>query len=114
MYFFNEPAKPFMSFTYYDIAFLILVLIINVYIFRNRKNIKLNRFTKTSIFLLFFILIPYLSNSIETKNIYKKFTIVDGFNLWYLILKYPVWWSIGIVEILFLSKLQVKNQQTNS
>lgn len=113
MYFFNEPAKPFMSFTYYDIAFFILILIINIYIYRNRKNIKINRFTKIFIFLLFFILIPYLSNTIETRNIYKKFTIVDGFNLWYLIFKYPVWWLIGIVEILFLSKIQEK-RFTNS
>ena len=114
MYFFNEPAEPFMSFTYYDITFLILALAINIYIFRNRKNIKINRFTKISIFLLFFILIPYLSNTIEIKNIYKKFTIVDGFNLWYLIFKYPVWWSIGIIEILFLSKLQEKKSITDS
>lgn len=114
MYFFNEPAEPFMSFTYYDIAFLILVLAINTYIFRNRKNIKINRFTKIFIFLLFFILIPYLSNTIETKNIYKKFIIVDGFNLLYLIFKYPVWWSIGILEILFLSKLSAKELTANN
>ncbi|KFE98397.1 hypothetical protein IX39_13215 [Chryseobacterium formosense] len=113
MYFFNEPAKPFMSFTYYDIAFLILIVIINIYIFRNRKSIKINHLTKISTFLLFFILIPYLSNTIETRNIYKKFTIVDGFNLWYLIFKYPVWWSIGVLEILFLSNLQEK-KSTNS
>jgi hypothetical protein len=113
MYFFNEPAEPLMSFTYYDIAFFILVLAINIYIFRNRKDIKVNRFAKISIFLLFFILIPYISNTIETKNIYKKFTIVDGFNLWYLIFKYPVWWSIGILEILFLSKLQEKQSIKN-
>lgn|GEM_PF-1070081 len=114
MYFFNEPAEPFTSFTYYDITFLILVLIINIYIFRSSKNIKINRFMKISIFLLFFILIPYISNTIETKNIYKKFIIVDGFNLWYLIFKYPVWWSIGILEILFLSKLSEKQSAINS
>lgn len=114
MHFFNEPAEPFTSFTYYDITFLILVLIINIYIFRSSKNIKINRFMKIPIFLLFFILIPYMSNTIETKNIYKKFIIVDGFNLWYLIFKYPVWWSIGILEILFLSKLSKKRIATNS
>lgn len=114
MHFFNEPAEPFTSFTYYDITFLILVLIINIYIFRSSKNIKINRFMKIAIFLLFFILIPYISNAIETKNIYKKFIIVDSFNLWYLIFKYPVWWSIGILEILFLSKLSEKQSATNS
>lgn len=108
MYFFNEPAEPFMSFTYYDIAFLSIVVTINIYIFRNRKNIKINRFTKISVFLLFFLLIPYLSNTIETENIYKKFVIVNGFNLWYLIFKYPVWWAIGILEILFLFKFLKK------
>lgn len=113
MHFFNEPAKPLMSFTYYDIAFLILILIINIYIFRNRKVININRFTKISVFLLFFILIPYISNTIETKNIYKKFAIVDSFNLWYLIFKYPAWWFIGVLEILYLSKLQEK-KSTNS
>lgn len=106
MYFFNEPAKPFTSFTYYDIVFFFLILAINIYIFKSKQDIKINRFVKTAVFLLFFIVIPYISNTIETRNIYKKFTIVDSFNLWYLIFKFPVWWTIGILEILYLSKLK--------
>ena len=110
MHFFNEPAEPFTAFTYYDLAFLFIITAINIYIFKKKQNINLNRFVKTTVFVLFFILIPYLSNTIEIRNIYKKFTDIDSFNLWYLIFKYPVWWAIGILEILYLSKLKEKIQ----
>lgn len=108
MYFFNEPAEPFTSFNYYDLSFFFIILVINIYIFKRKSNIRINRFVKIIVFILFFILIPYVSNIIETRNIYKKFTIVDSFNLWYLLFKYPVWWTIGVLEILFLSKIQRK------
>lgn len=110
MYFFNEPAEPFTVFTYYDLTFLFIIIAINIYILKKKQNIKLNRLIKASVLTLFFILIPYLSNTIETKNIYKKFTIVDSFNLWYLLFKYPVWWIIGTLEVLFLFKFQKKSQ----
>lgn len=66
---------------------------------------KLHTVFKVFIFLLFFILIPFISSEIELHNVHEKFKIVDGFNLLYLFLKFPIWWVLGIAEILFLSKL---------
>ena len=103
MHFFNEPAEPFTCFTYYDILFLSVIIIINYFIFT--MKMKLNTVSKVFILLLFFIFIPFISSKIELHNVQEKFKIVDGFNLLYLFLKFPIWWTLGVVEILFLSKL---------
>jgi len=106
MYFFNEPAEPFTCFTYYDILFLSLITVFNYFISTKRIKIRQGAVFKVFIFILFFILIPYISNAIELHNIHDKFEVTDGFNLLYLILKFPVWWALGVFEVLFLISLK--------
>ena len=113
MYFFNEPAEPFTCFTYYDILFLSVIILVNYFVYTKKIRVKLNIVSKVFIFLLFFILTPYISSEIELHNVHEKFKIVDGFNLLYLFLKFPIWWTLGAAEILFLSKLQKRQSPFN-
>lgn len=100
---FQEPAKPFILFNYCDIAILLLVHIL-VFSILKYHLLKYNRIFKSVIVLSFAIIIPVISGEIEASNVHRKFDFVEGFNLVYIFLKYPVWWVIGILNIMLFSK----------
>lgn len=107
----REPAQPFALFTYAD--FLILIVFNCAFFFLfNRKILKINSISKFSIALLFLFIIPLISAKIEVSNVYRKFTIVDGFNLLYIYLKIPIWWLVGLINILLINLYIKKTGQT--
>jgi hypothetical protein len=96
---FREPAMPFVLFTYSDIAiFFIMNFIIIVFI--KAQLINKTFLPKLLLAVLWIIVIPAISSNIEIYNVHNKFENVDGFNLWYVNLKYPVWWFIGLINTL--------------
>lgn len=70
MYFFNDPAKPFTLFTYYDILFLFIIVLLNYVIYY--KNLKINAISKGLIFLVFFIVIPFYIKRNRTSQYQPK------------------------------------------
>lgn len=100
---FQEPAKPFIMFNYCDFAILLLVNIL-VFCILKYNLLKYNRIFKIVILLSFGIIIPVISTEIEAANVHRKFDFVEGFNLVYIFLKYPVWWVIGISNSLLFAK----------
>lgn len=103
---FTEPAKPFTLFSYSDFAMLVIFNIL-LYLFLRWKMIILNKKLKIAFILLFFLVFPFISNKIEINNVYKKFKIVDGFNLLYTLLKIPIWWLIGILNYYAIKKIKI-------
>lgn len=100
----SEPAEPFTLFSYSDFLILILINLLVITLFKIRK-LKINLLFNIVYIITFLFIIPYISNSIELNNVYKKFIIVDGFNLLYIFLKIPIWWIIGIIEYFLLKKV---------
>jgi len=103
---FREPAEPFTFFNYSDFLILIIIYFI-LYVLIKKQLLKLNTIKKI-IIGFFFIVIPMISIKIELNNVYNKFEVVDGFNVLYVILKFPLWWVIGILNV-YLINIKVKN-----
>lgn len=101
--FFSQPAEPFTLFSYPDILILVILNVLFYFVYLKNK-VKLDLLQKICWFLLFGIAIPTISNRIEVYNVYNKFTMVDGFNLWYCFLKIPVWWFVGILNYFLIKK----------
>ncbi|KPE51866.1 hypothetical protein [Chryseobacterium indologenes] len=100
--FFREPAEPFTFFSYSDFLLLISFNLI-LYVLHRKKGFKLN---KVITGILLFIIIPLISCKIELANVHNKFEIVDGFNVLYVFLKFPVWWLIGILNLYLINAYQ--------
>lgn len=103
---FREPAEPFTFFSYSDFLILIIINLI-LYLLLKKQLLKLTRINKIMIGIFFLIIVPLLSTQIELYNVHYKFEIVDSFNLLYVILKFPFWCLIGIINI-YLIKIMVK------
>ncbi|SKC10187.1 hypothetical protein SAMN05660477_03022 [Soonwooa buanensis] len=104
---FTEAAEPFTFFSYADFAILIFINLV-IFLFIKIGRFKLNTLLRILFIISFLIVIPYISIKIEINNVYKTYAVVDGFNLWYTIFKIPIWWIIGIIEYIIITK-SIKN-----
>ncbi|KFF24145.1 hypothetical protein IW16_22550 [Chryseobacterium vrystaatense] len=104
---FREPAEPFTFFGYSDFLILIIINLI-LYVLLTKQLLKLTRKVKIVVGIFFLIIIPLVSTKIELSNVHNKFQIVDGFNVLYILLKIPVWWIIGILNI-YIIRIKMKN-----
>lgn len=105
----REPASPLTLFNYSDI--LILGIMILFTILSVKKNLLKEKIILNILLILYIIVIPLISSNIESHNVYYKFEIVDSFNLIYIIFKWPVWWVIGILNIIFMYLLLFKKKK---
>jgi hypothetical protein len=105
-----EPASPIVCFRYFDILLFLIIAIANLLVWK--FNIVRNLNWKVILFflLLIFLLFPLLSTRIEVANVYRKNSMVDGFNLIYILLTWPIWWLIGIIEFVFLKYIIQKGK----
>ncbi len=97
---FREPAQPLTLFSYSDF-FIIIFINLVLYFIVEKKLAQWTTLSKIVLGIFFFIVIPLVSANIELNNAHNKFEMVDGFNLLYIFLKFPVWWLPGIVNINF-------------
>lgn len=96
---FREPAEPFTLFSYSDFLILISFNFV-LYFLHKKRGFELNKVI-TGVLLL--IIIPLISAKIELAHVHDKFEIVDGFNILYVYLKFPVWWLIGILNLYLIN-----------
>lgn len=104
---FQTPAAPFTLFNYADFALIIslniiLLVLLKLKVWKRKSSVNL------ILMLLFFVIIPAISMEIEDNNVRLHYKYIDGFNLWYIMLKIPVWWFVGVVNIIFLNILVLK------
>jgi len=102
-----------MLFGYFDIFTLVVLILLNLMIWKYRPIQKLNWKILTVVVLLLFIVVPYVSTKIEQYQIHQTKEMIDGFNLLYIFFRYPIWWTIGIIEILTLRRLIKKKTHHN-
>ena len=104
---FKNPESPFAIFNYCDILIFIVMTLFTLF-FMRKKLIK----EKTMLNILlssYLIIIPLISIESETNNVDSQ-KIVDSFNFFYLFLKWPIWWVLGILNIAFMYKILLKNE----
>lgn len=84
-----EPATPWVLFGYFDIILLSGILLFNLLIWKWNFVKSVNWSVIVLRFAMQFIILPILSTNVEVANVYRKFEVVDGFNLLYIWFRWP-------------------------
>lgn len=92
-----------MIFGIFDFLIIGMLLIGDFYFWKSKKILKINWVTLIIWFLLFFVALPYLSSKYEFWVANKKYDgEADSFNFWYIYFKWPIYWIIGLLEIMII------------
>lgn len=86
----------------FDLIISILIILFNLFVYKTEFIKRFNWKLITVLFILFLIVIPFFSAQVERIQVYKQYEIVDGFNLLYLLFRFPVWWILGLFEIIMI------------
>lgn len=95
-----QPTTPFVFFGYFDILLLLVILFSGFIILKFNLIHKVNWKINLIRYFALFILCPYYSCKVEANSVHRTFEVVDGFNLLYILFRWPTWWMIGILLIL--------------
>lgn len=101
-----------MFLSVFDFYILILISIVNYEIVRYKIIKRINWKVFLVIFLFFGGIFPALSINFEIPKEASEGGMEDSFDFLSLCLKFPVWWVIGILEILFINFHINKSQAT--
>ncbi len=86
-------------FGYFDLI-LVFILIITNYIFWNKFQVFNSCLPTALLFVLFGLVFPLVSMFIEIKL--NSSPGDDAFNLLYTYFRFPVYWAIGLIQILII------------
>ncbi|PKL79734.1 MAG: hypothetical protein CVV25_07005 [Ignavibacteriae bacterium HGW-Ignavibacteriae-4] len=89
-------------FTYFDLSILLLIISLDISILSKKRKVKLSNLTIMLFAIFFLFILPYLSTELESHLVHSRNEVVDGFNLLYLWLKWPIYWLVGAIELIFL------------
>jgi hypothetical protein len=99
----NQQIEYIMILGIFDFLVIALIIITNFYLQQTRTEISFNFPWVMLFFMLFSFILPIISSMIEIAIVTKKFDMVDGFNLLYVYFRWPIYWIIGIIEIIMLN-----------
>jgi len=91
-----------MFFGTFDYIILALIFIFNAGVWKYKIIKKRSRVLYLIAFLFFGFIIPFFSMDYEIQKAIKGQPFVDNFTLLYTFLRFPIWWLIGFLEIIFL------------
>ena len=100
-----QPTTPFALFGYFDILLLLTILFLGFIILKFNLIQKINWKINLTRYLTLFIFCPYYSCKVEVNSVHRKFEVVDGFNLLYVLFRWPTWWVIGFLLILLFDSV---------
>lgn len=89
-------------FTYFDLSILLLIISLDISILSKKRKVKLSNLTIMLFAIFFLFILPYLSTELESHLVHSRNEVVDGFNLLYLWLKWPIYWLVRAIELIFL------------
>ncbi len=89
-------------FTYFDFSILILVIVFNLSLILKKRKITISNLNIILFVISFLFILPYLSTEFESHLVHSRNEVVDGFILFYLWLKWPIYWLVGAIELVFL------------
>ncbi len=82
----------------YDILIIAITLLANILSLTRIKESRFSSIVKNLAFPSYLFLFPYFSSILEVNSINQNNGVVDGFNTFYLGLKYPVYWALGLIN----------------
>lgn len=88
-----------MSIGYFDYTIFIVLIILNVIFWKKDLSSCL---TYVIIILLFAVILPVISSFIDIRVYISDNKIVDNFELLHNYLKFPLYWGIGVLQLLIL------------
>jgi len=90
--------------TIFDIIIVISLVAINYYLFSKKKNVELSWYFIAIYIFCFLVLFPYISIKLEVYIVRSCYDIdaLEGFNLAYIWLKWPLYWVLGVIEFIIL------------
>ncbi len=91
-----------MFFGVFDYFLVAIILIFNFSAWKYKIIIKCNWIFYLVAFLFFGITIPVASIHYEVQKAIKDQPFADNFTLLYTFFRFPVWWLIGLLEVLWL------------
>ncbi len=91
-----------MFFGIFDYIIVAIILIFNFSAWKYKIIKKCNWIFYLIAFLFFGIIFPVISIHYEIQEAAKDQTFIDNFTLLYTFFRFPVWWLIGFLEILWL------------
>jgi hypothetical protein len=97
----------------FDLIILALLILFNVFVHKTDFIRKFNWLLITALVILFLIIIPYFSAEFERIRVVKQYELVEGFNLLYLFFRFPVWWIIGLFELITIKLIFRHKRKTH-
>lgn len=94
---------------HYDYYILGVILLLNGVIWFTKIEFTWKGFIP--LVVLFVLVLPYYSILLERQKVFQENEIVDGFNLIYLIFRWPIYLVIGFIQI---SLLMIRNRYLNN
>jgi hypothetical protein len=99
---------------YFDIITIALTIAVDYLIYRHLRLQKFYFIIALLVAFIFFYVVPNISATIELKKNAIEYPDSDGFNNFYIALKWPIWWFLGICEIVGLFLIIKTNKKINA
>jgi uncharacterized protein YqhQ len=89
----------------FDIITIVTLLLVN-FIFWKKRNKSVHRNIGCLLGILIFgLLLPAISQKLEIDRVVSSHgKVLDNFELLYTFMKFPIYWIVGIIQIILISK----------
>lgn len=96
-------------------AFILLILIVaNTIAYFKFRDKKLGCIATFGIIVLYIIILPLLSQGFEIRRVVSVNGTDDSFTLLYTYLRFPLYWILGIIQLIIITIFFRPNKSNNS
>lgn len=106
-----KPTTPTVLIGYFDIVMFLLLLAFNLLVWKFDFLKSLNCGILLIFSVVLFIIIPLIASFFEAHLVHSTYEMVDGFNLLYIWLKWPIYWLVGIIELILLRLILLNKKE---
>ena|GEM_PF-5571463 len=98
---------------FFGFFILIITMILDFWLYYDKRVKKLNFIILAGWLVSFGFVFPLIAAQIEELSVIKENEIIDSYEMLYTILYFPIYWGLGIIELialllLFRSKKAIK------
>ncbi len=87
----------------FDIIIISILIVINIITYCKWKNQYIGCIYQIAISIVYFIILPFISQYIEIKHITSVNGLDDDYTLLYTYFRYPLYWSLGLLQLLIIA-----------
>lgn len=106
-----EPSVVFGNF---DFVVLLLLCLVNVFVWKTRRLSKLSPSLIVGWLLLFGLVMPFASAFNEARNYQQCIIMTDPKELLYVSFRFPIWWVIGLMQLLVILFVQIPRGESKA